>query len=171
MINHSVELGVVALFQVGDKIMYPMHGAGVIEAIEEKEILGVKQNYYVLKITTGSMQVMIPVEKAEELGIRAVVDACELDDILRNAAKTNPDPSTQWNHRHRVFLDKIKTGNIHDGVEVICELASRSLTKTLSRGEKAVLDQARQIFISEMMLVKGITEDEANALLEQMVSC
>ncbi|MFC7440217.1 CarD family transcriptional regulator [Laceyella putida] len=161
----------IALFRVGDKVVYPMHGAGIIEAVEEKEILGVKQPYYVLNITTGNMQVMIPVTKAAELGIRSIVDLMELDDILNNSSKTNLDPSIQWNQRHRVFMDKMRTGNIQDGVDVIRELAFRSQTKTLSRGEKTVLDQARQIFISELVLVKGITEDQAVDLLEQMVDC
>lgn len=149
--------------------MYPMHGAGIIEAVEEREILGVKQQYYVLNITTGNMQVMIPVAKAAELGIRSIVNSEELDDILKHSSKTKLDPSIQWNQRHRVFMDKMKTGKIQDGIDVIRELVSRSQTKTLSRGEKTVLDQAKQIFISELALVKGITEDQADDLLEEMV--
>jgi CarD family transcriptional regulator len=169
MLNKYGLFGGDALFQIGDKIVYPMHGAGVIEAVEEKEILGVKQYYYVLHITVGNMQVMIPVRKASDAGIRLIVDVMVIDDILSNVATEEFDPSLSWNKRQRVYMDKMRTGNIHDGVEVIRDIAFRSKNKNLSSGEKGVWTLASQIFISEMVLVKGITENQAVDLFDQMV--
>lgn len=157
------------MFQVGDKIMYPMHGAGVIQAIEEKEILGEKQYYYVINISVGNLEVMIPVKKASDLGIRLTADLTELDDLLSNSAKEELDSSYKWNQRYRIYMNKIRTGNIHDGAEVIRDLAYRSKNKSLNFAEKAVLNQARQILMSELVLVKEITENQAADLLDQMM--
>lgn len=170
MLNKHGLLEVDGLFQAGDKIMYPMHGAGIIQAIEEKEILGDKQCYYVINIPVGNLQVMIPVGKASDLGIRLIVDLMALDDILSNSTKEEVDPSLQWNQRYRIYMNKMKTGNIHDGAEVIRDLAYKSKNKTLNAAEKGVLNQARQILISELVLVKEISENQAANLLDQMIS-
>jgi CarD family transcriptional regulator len=169
MLNKYGLLEVDALFQVGDKIMYPMHGAGVIQAKEEKEILGEKQYYYVINMSVGNLQVMIPVRKASDLGIRLITDLVVLDDILSKSAKEELDPSVKWNQRYRIYMNKMSTGDIHDGAEVIRDLAYRSKNKTLNFAEKGVLNQARQILISEVVLVKEITENQAVDLLDQMI--
>ena len=152
-------MGVESLFQIGDKVVYPMHGAGIIEAIEEKEILGEKQKYYVMKMPVGNMQVMIPMANVSTLGLRQVVDTDSLEmvlDILKD--------------RYRKNMDKIKTGDIYEVARVVRDLMRREKEKGLSTGERKMLDNARQILISELVLVKEIDQEQANHLLDKVVN-
>ncbi|MBP1934375.1 CarD family transcriptional regulator [Ammoniphilus resinae] len=158
------------MFHIGDKIFYPMHGAGIIEAIEEKEILGEKQLYYVINIPLKSMNVMIPKASAEKLGIRQVVDMTILEDVLSAFLKNDPEPSTNQMQRYRIHSNKIKSGDIFEVAEVIHELSHIGKKRTLGTGDKIMLNQARQILISEMILVKGIPEEQADHLLDQVLN-
>ncbi|CEH29148.1 CarD-like protein [Aneurinibacillus migulanus] len=153
------------LFQVGDKIVYPMHGAGVIEAVEEKEILGEKQQYYIINMPIGNMQVMVPVEKVSPLGIRLVVDMFTMENVLFVFHHGESDALLPWGQRYRINTDKMRTGDVHEGAEVVRDLMRRSQEKALNTSEKRMLDSAKQILISELVLVKGVTENQANDLL------
>jgi CarD family transcriptional regulator len=159
------------LFQVGDKIVYPMHGAGVIEAIEEKEILGEKQQYYVIKMPIGKMQVLVPMGKASDVGIRLVVDMLTLENTLLIFHDRELEPLLPWNQRYRINMDKIKTGDIQEGAEVICDLMHMNERKTLNSSEKRMLDNAKDILNSELALVKGFTENQAIDFLNEEVYC
>jgi CarD family transcriptional regulator len=159
------------LFQVGDKIVYPMHGAGVIEAIEEKEILGEKQQYYVIKMPIGNMQVLIPMGKASDVGIRLVVDMLTLENTLLVFHDRELEQLLPWNQRYRINMDKIKTGDIQKGAEVVCDLMRMNERKTLNISEKRMLDNAKGILISELALVKGFTENQAIDFLNEEVYC
>lgn len=154
------------MYQIGDKIVYPMHGAGVIEAIEEKDVLGKKQLYYVTRIK--DMQVMFPM--GSKIGIRHVVDLDTLEDVLTSFSFEPEDQILNPSQRYRSNMDKIKTGNVFKGAQVVRDLISLSKTRTLSASDKTVLDNARQILISELMLVKGIDEEQATDLLEEVIS-
>jgi CarD family transcriptional regulator len=158
------------LFQIGDKVVYPMHGAGVIEAIEEKEILGEKQQYYVIKMPIGNMKVMIPMGKVSNLGIRLVVDMPTLEDVLLIFHHGESDKLLPWSQRYRINMDKIKTGDIQKGAEVVRDLMRRSKEKVLTTNERNMLDNAQRILISEVVLVKGLTENQAIDLLNHEVS-
>lgn len=163
-------LGVDFLFQIGDKVVYPMHGAGIIEAIEEKEILGEKQKYYVMKMPVGNMQVMIPMANVSSLGLRQVVDTDSLETVLDILKDQRQDLASSWNHRYRRNMDKIKTGDIYEVARVVRDLMRREREKGLSTGERKMLDNARQILISEMVLVKEIDQEQANHLLDKVVN-
>lgn len=163
-------LGVDLLFQIGDKIVYPMHGAGVIEAIEEKEILGEKQQYYIMKMPVGNMQVMIPMEKVSNLGIREVIDMPALEHVLQILRTDEIDVSTNWNRRFRKNMEKMRTGDIYEVADVVRDLMRRDREKGLSTGERKMLDNARQILLSELVLVKNIDEEQATTLLEQVMN-
>lgn len=155
------------MFQIGDKIFYPMHGAGIIEAIEEKEILGNRQKYYVINITLKNIKVMIPVDKTEQLIIREVVEPEILENVLYLMRTREIDPSTHsYQQRQRTNVEKIKSGDIYEEARVICELTSLSKTKKLGMGDKIMLNNARQMLISELMLVKGIPEETAEKILD-----
>ncbi|BAU26148.1 CarD family transcriptional regulator [Aneurinibacillus soli] len=158
------------LFQIGDKIVYPMHGAGVIEAIEEKEILGEKQQYYIMKMPVGNMQVMIPMEKVSNLGIREVIDMPALEHVLQILRTDEIDVSTNWNRRFRKNMEKMRTGDIYEVADVVRDLMRRDREKGLSTGERKMLDNARQILLSELVLVKNIDEEQATTLLEQVMN-
>ncbi len=156
------------MFQVGDKVMYPMHGAGVIENIEEREVLGVKHKYYVLRIPIGSMKVFIPLEKVEEIGVRNIIDSKEIPRIFEILQRDNGQMSANWNRRYRANLEKLKTGDIVEIAEVVRDLTLRDREKGLSSGEKRMLENARQILISEIVLANNIDESKANEMLVKL---
>lgn len=158
------------MFTIGDKIVYPMHGAGVIESIEEKEILGEKRRYYVLRMPIGDMKVMIPISNVEETGLRPVIDEEGVSKVLDILKEEETPMSNNWNRRYRNNLDKIKSGNIYELAEVVRNLSSRDKEKGLSTGEKKMLENARQILISELVLVKGDGAEEIEALLEECLA-
>jgi len=158
------------LFRIGDKVVYPMHGAGIIEAIEEKEILGEKQQYYIMKMPVGNMQIMIPMGKVSKLGIRQVVDMAALERVMEILRREEDDLSISWNRRYRKNMEKMRTGDIYEVAGVVRELMHREKEKGLSTGERKMLDNARQILLSELVLVKNIDEEQATDLLEQVVN-
>ncbi len=154
------------MFQIGDKVLYPMHGAGIIEAIEEREILGNKQLYYVMNIR--SMQVMFPM--GTTLGIRPIVDSNILDDVINNFHYGESDTSLNPNQRYRSNMNKIRTGDIYQGAEVIRDLLRMGKKRALATGDKAMLDNAQQILLSELILVKGIPQEQALDLFNQVIN-
>lgn len=157
------------VFKVGDKVVYPMHGAGIIEAIEEREVLGELKRYYIMRMPIGDMKVMIPVNNSDGIGLREVVNREEVKkvfDILR-AQKTKM--SANWNRRYRANLEKIKSGDIYEVAEVVRNLAHRDREKGLSTGERKMLDSARQILISELVLAEGIEEATARTAIDEML--
>ncbi len=155
------------MFNVGDKVVYPMHGAGIIEAIEEKEILGATKKYYVMRLPVGDMKVMIPIDSCTQVGLREIV--CQemveqVFDVLQSHDQI--EVSANWNRRYRDHLEKIKSGNILDVAEVVRNLTIRDRVKGLSTGERKMLESARQILISELILVKNSNHDEIASELE-----
>lgn len=154
------------LFAVGDKVVYPMHGAGIIEAIEEHEIFGEMQRYYVMTMPHGSMRVMIPLKNEKTIGLRGVITEKELPKItavLRG--KRSPAPAN-WNRRFNANLAKIKSGNIYEVAEVVRNLSLQDKVKKLSTGERRLLDSARQILLSEL----GLATNKEPALMEKWLN-
>jgi CarD family transcriptional regulator len=158
------------MFKVGDKVVYPMHGAGVIEAIEEKEILGEYKRYYVMRLPIGEMKVMIPTNNVEGIGLREVIDEQEVEKVFDVLKASKGKMSTNWNRRYRANLEKIKSGDIYEVAEVVRNLAIRDKEKGLSTGERKMLDSARQILVSELVLAKGIEESQANVILDEVLA-
>jgi CarD family transcriptional regulator len=148
------------LYQIGDNIVYPMHGAGIIKAIEEKEISGKKQLYYVIKMTISNLQVMIPTGKILSSSIRPVTDIIALKHILHIFQNGESDRLLPWKQRYKVNMDKIKTGKIQEGAEVVRDLMRMKKEKALNSSEKKMLDNAHEFLISELGLIKGITENQ-----------
>lgn len=158
------------MFQVGDKIFYPMHGGGIIERIEEKEIFGQTQLYYVVNIPHRNMQVMLPLDKTEKLGMRPVVDAAKLDAVLSTIHEGETDIAMNDTQRQRLNMTKIKSGDIYEEIEVIRDLLRIKNKRKLGMADKNMLDNARQILISEVVLVKGIPHEQATHLLDKMLN-
>lgn len=156
------------MFKIGDKVVYPMHGAGVIEAIEEKEILGERQQYYVLRLPIGNMKVMVPTSSGENVGLRQVIGHDEVQEVLHILKGGTTQMPGNWNRRYRANLEKIKSGNIYEVAEVVRNLARREREKGLSSGEKRMLESARQILISELVLATEVEEDKTRSMLEEM---
>jgi len=156
------------MFAIGDKIVYPMHGAGVVESIEEKFVLGKTQKYYILKILHSSMQVMVPVE-SPETGLRAVMDKETIKDIINVLKAASTPMDSNWNRRNRSNMEKLKTGDIYQVAEVVRNLLRVSRLKNLSTGEKNLLQSARKILSSEIALVEGISQQEAEDYIDKAV--
>jgi len=148
------------LFSVGDKVVYPMHGAGIIEAIEEKEILGARKKYYVMKLPLGEMKVLIPTDNISQVGLRDVIEENEVPLVFVVLQGDQPELSANWNRRYRNHLEKIKSGNIFEVAEVVRNLMLRDREKGLSTGEGKMLDTARRILISELILVQDLEQTE-----------
>lgn len=157
------------MFGIGDKIVYPMHGAGIIEEIEEKKILGENRRYYILKVPCGDMKIMIPVDSAEAIGVRAIVSLSHLTGMIELLQSDTTEMSNNWNRRYRENQEKLKTGDILEVAEVVRNLMRTDREKKLSTGEKKMLSNAKQILISEMILVKNVNQDEANDIINNSV--
>ncbi|MCL4514586.1 MAG: CarD family transcriptional regulator [Firmicutes bacterium] len=153
------------MFNIGDKVVYPMHGAGVIEAIEEKEVLGEREKYYIMKLPIGEMKVMIPMRNVREVGLRQIINDEEVDKVLEVLKGARTKMSTNWNRRYRANMEKIKSGDIFEVAEVVRNLSLRDKEKGLSTGERKMLESSRQILISEIALAKNTDEIQVKELL------
>ncbi len=156
------------MFSVGDRVVYPMHGAGVIESIEEKEILGALKRYYVMKLPLGEMKVLIPTDNIAQVGLRGVIEKCDVSQVFVILKGDQPEMSTNWNRRYRNHLEKIKSGDIYEVAEVVRNLMLRDREKGLSTGESKMLDTARQILISELILVQEAESTEITSILDDI---
>ncbi|MGI6129464.1 MAG: CarD family transcriptional regulator [bacterium] len=158
------------MFKVGDKVVYPMHGAGIIEAIEEREFLGEKRHYYVMRMPIGDMKVMVPTDSTEEVGLRSVMTNDDVQQVLDILRSERTKMSNNWNRRYRANMEKIKSGNAFELAEVVRNLIHREQEKGLSSGEKKMLDSARQILVSELVLAQDIEEEEAENLVDRLAA-
>ena len=157
------------MFNVGDKIVYPMHGAGVIDAIEEKDILGEKQAFYILKMP-GEVKVMVPTAKAEEIGVRSIIDKSSAEKVFRVLESDETEMSMNWNKRYRDNMDKMKSGDIYKVADVVRNLSFKQKEKGLSTGEKKMLNNAKQILVSELVLTEHATQDEIEQMVDSKIS-
>ena len=157
------------MFNVGDKIVYPMHGAGVIDAIEEKDILGEKQAYYILKMP-GEVKVMVPTAKAEEIGVRNIIDKSSADKVIGVLEQDETVMDKNWNKRYRDNMDKMKSGDIYKVADVVRNLSFKQKEKGLSTGEKKMLNNAKQILVSELVLTEHATQDEIEQMVDSKIS-
>ena len=157
------------MYNVGDKVVYPMHGAGVIDSIEEKEILGEKQSYYILKMP-GEVKVMVPISTAEQHGIRNIIDKSEAEKVFNVLEQDETEMEKNWNKRYRDNRDKMKSGNIYEIADVVRNLSFKQKEKGLSTGEKKMLHNAKQILVSELVLAEHATQDEVEELVENKIN-
>lgn len=157
------------MYKIGDKIVYPMHGAGIIEKIEAREILGEVKEYYILKISCGDIGLMLPVDNCGKIGVRSIVSPEELKAALEVLGRESTKMAENWNKRQRENMDKLKTGSIVITAEIVRNLTRIDREKKLSAGEKKMLTNARRILLSEVMLVEDISEDEAMELIEKAI--
>ena len=157
------------MFNVGDKIVYPMHGAGTIDAIEQKDILGEKQDYYIIKMP-GEVKVMVPISKASDVGVRSVINKEEAGKVLQVLEANETEMSNNWNKRYKENMEKMKSGNIYEIADVVRNLSYKQKEKGLSTGEKKMLNNAKQILVSELVLAEHASEDEVENLVENKIN-
>ena len=157
------------MFNIGDKIVYPMHGAGTIDSIEEKDVLGEKQSYYILKMP-GEVKVMIPTAMAEQVGVRYIIDEGSADKVFKVLEQDETEMNKNWNKRYRDNMDKLKSGNIYEIADVVRNLSFKQKEKGLSTGEKKMLLNAKQILVSELVLVEHSNKDEMEEIVENKIN-
>ena len=153
------------MFCVGDKIVYPMYGAGVIEDLEHKAIDGSTNVYYVLQIPVGNLKIMLSASKAEFLGVREVSRKDEIIGIIESIMSEPVDMPENWNERYKLNMEKIKTGNLSESALVFRNLMFRERKRVLSSAEKKVLTNAKQVVLSELILSLSIEKPEAEKIL------
>ncbi|MDD4681333.1 MAG: CarD family transcriptional regulator [Clostridia bacterium] len=158
------------MFSIGDKIVYPMHGAGVIESIEEKEILGEKKSYYVMKMPVGDMKVMIPINNVDCIGIRDIINRNDADKVFKALEVSCDEQTANWNKRYRENMIKIKSGDVFEVAEVVKSLVSRERHKGLSTGERKMLNSAKQILISELVLAKNMNPMDVEDIINTRIT-
>ena len=155
-------------FKVGDKAVYPAQGVAEVVDIEEKDIAGNRQKFYVLRILDTDRKIMVPVRNADAVGLRQVISEQEIQeifDILRE--RTIAFDNQTWNRRYRGFMDKIKTGSIYDVAEVLRDLYRLKTDKQLSFGERRMLDTAKSLIVKELSVAQNWTETKVEAELEK----
>ena len=154
------------MFKVGEKIVYPMHGAGVIEKIEEKEILGERREYFIIKMPIGDMKVMVPVTNVEEVGVREIISEEEVAEVMEVLEGHKTKMPQNWNRRYRANMERIKTGDILEIASVVRNLTLLDNEKSLSTGERKMLSNAKQMLLSELVLVT----DETMEVIEEKIN-
>ena len=157
------------MFNVGDKIVYPMHGAGVIDSIEEKDILGEKQSYYILEMP-GEVKVMVPTAKAEEIGVRNIIDKETAGKVINVLEQDSTEMSMKWNKRYRDNVEKMKSGDIFEVADIVRNLSFKQKDKGLSTTEKKMLLNAKQILVSELVLAESKGKEEVEQLVENKIN-
>jgi CarD family transcriptional regulator len=158
------------LYKVGDKVVYPHHGAGTVVKREKREVLGEKREYLTIKILHNDMTVNVPADNAERVGLRKVIDEEAVKKVVKYLTSGGTEMPKNWNRRFKHNRDKMKTGDIYELAEVVRNLALRDGEKGLSTGEKQMYVKAKKILASELMYAKTMSEEEALEWLEETLT-
>lgn len=158
-------------FEVGDRAVYPAQGVTEIVSIDTREIGGTSQTFYVLRVMDSDKKIMIPVSNVENVGLRAVVNDRELEEVYDILRERDVDLNQQtWNRRYRAYVEKIQTGSPFEIAEVLRDLNLLKFHKTLSFGERKMLDTARRLLVQELAIAKDSTEDDIIEEIEHIFS-
>ena len=158
------------MLNIGDKVVYPMHGAGVIAGIEDCEVLGEGKSYYILQMPMGNMKVMIPTDNVDNIGLRDVIPE-EAVDKVKDVLKEKPEKvSGSWNKRFHANLDRMKSGDICDVAAVARNLILQDRQRKVSSGERRLMDLARQILVSELVYACNKTPDEMSGWVDGILA-
>ena len=159
-----------SLFRVGDKVVYPHHGAGTVVKKETREVLGKKRDYLTIKILHNDMTVNVPADNCDRVGLRKVIDEQMVSKVLKALTGNGTTMPKNWNRRFKHNRDKMKTGDIFELAEVVRNLSLRDHEKGLSTGEKQMFVKAKKILVSELMYAKGMDEEEAAEWLDDILA-
>ena len=157
-------------FDVGDKVVYPHHGAATIEKRETKVAFGEEREYLVLKLAYGDLTLMVPSDNTDEVGLREVINDEEVEEVFAVLRKKEARMPTNWSRRFKNHVEKLKSGDIYQVAEVVRNLSLREKDKGLSAGEKRMLAKARQILVSELTFAINVNEEEAEKKLDEALS-
>lgn len=158
------------MFQIGTKVVYPTHGVGLIEAIEEREILGRRQAFYILRILGNGMTIMIPTCNAKKVGLREVIRPSEVKRIMEVLRRKDLEICPNWNRRFKDNLERIKTGSPYEVALVVRKLMLLQRERHLSFGEKRMLETAQRLLVGEIAHAVGCGEEEARSMVERTIA-
>ena len=156
------------MFNVGDKVVYPMHGAGTIDSIDKKNILDEEVEYINISMP-GGVKVMVPSNQASKQGLRNIISQNDVEKVFCVLETDETAMSDNWNKRYRDNMDKMKSGDIYEGADVVRNLSFKQKEKGLSTGEKKMLNNAKQILVSELVLVENTTNAEMEKLVDNKI--
>ena len=154
-------------YKVGDKVVYPHHGAAIVEKKEKRVLDGKRRSYLVLRVATSDLTLMVPEDKTEDVGIRQVISRKDVKKVFEVFKQPDSTPQTNWSRRYKAHIEKLGSGDIFEVAEVVRNLAYREKEKGLSTGEKRVLQRAKEILISELSFALNIDPSEAEKELER----
>lgn len=156
-------------FIVGDKAVYPAQGVAEVVSVDSKEIMGTQMTFYVLRVLDSDKKIMIPVGKVDDVGLRSIMDDGQLDEVYDILRERNVNLNTQtWNRRYREYVEKIQTGSPFEIAEVLRDLHLLKFQKTLSFGERKMLDTAKRLLVQELAIAKEETEDAIEEEIEHI---
>ena len=154
---------------IGDRKVYPMHGAGEITGIEENEVGGVKNSYYIFRLPIGDMKLMLPVDKVEEAGLRELIEPAQVAEVVKVLQAETDTLQGSWNKRFHTNLERLKTGDILDAAAIARNLSRQNSKKKISSGEKRLLDLSRQLLITELVYVCNKSPEEITAWVDELM--
>ena len=157
------------MFNVGDKVVYPMHGAGTIDSIDKKNILDEEVEYINISMP-GGVKVMVPSNQASKQGLRNIISQNDVEKVFCVLETDETAMSDNWNKRYRDNMDKMKSGDIYEVADVVRNLSFKQKEKGLSTGEKKMLNNAKQILVSELVLTEHATQDEIENIVENKIN-
>ena len=158
------------MFKIGDRVIYPMHGAGVVKDVVVKDIMGKKEEYLIIMMPIGNIKISVPVENAQNIGVRDVIDIQELKEVYDVLKGNKSKMSVNWNKRYRENLEKLKKGDVLEVAEVVRNLSIMDKNKGLSTGEKKMLNSAKKMLISEMVIVENDIYASVEKKIENAIS-
>ena len=158
------------MFQIGDKVVHPMHGAGVIDSIVQRKVAGHVQEYYQLRLSVGNMVVMVPTDNTGEIGMRPVLSGQRAEELMSAMEGIEVDMTQNWNRRYRENLVRLKSGDLLEVARVVKGLRRRESQRGLSNGERKMLHTARQILISELVLAQSLPYETVETSIDRVLS-
>ena len=158
------------MFQVGDKVVHPMHGAGIIDSIVQRKVAGQVQEYYQLKLSVGNMVVMVPTDNTREIGMRPVVSVDKAEELMSEMEGIEVDMTQNWNRRYRENMVRRKSGDLLEVARVVKGLRQREGQRGLSNGERKMLHTAKQILISELVLAQSLPYETVESSVDMVLS-
>ena len=155
--------------KIGDIVVYPMHGAGVIDGIESTEVAGVEKSYYIFKLPMGNLKLMLPIDRIDQLGLRDVIDKSKVE-AVEKVLRSRPEYTQgSWNKRFQAILDRLKSGDILDAAAVARNLSMQYRSRKISSGEKRLMDLSRQILISELVYACEKSPEEVTVWIDNIM--
>ena len=155
--------------KIGDRIVYPMHGAGEITGIEENEVGGVKNSYYILRLPIGDMKLMLPVDKVEEVGLRELITPAQVEDVIAVLQAETEHLEGSWNKKFHTNLERLKSGDLLEAAAVARNLTRQNNKRKVSSGEKKLLDLSRQLLITELVYVCDKSPEEITTWVDALI--